>query len=166
MNAAFTHPGPFGGRFHGARRGAWYAGFEIETSVAKVAFHKRCFLADGRIQGLDTFEYVDFLAGFSSQFHTLDAAELKSCLQPDPIPQCYSPSQALANKLLFERSNGIMYPSVRRYNGTCLLCFRPPLVFHPRRSQRYSLTLEAGTDTINLQAIGSESESRSPGGDP
>lgn len=156
VNAAFTHPGPFGGRFHGARRGAWYAGFEIETSVAEVAFHKRRFLADGRIQGLHTFEYIDFLADFSGQFHTLDAAEQKSCLQPDPVPQCYSPSQALANKLLFEGSNGIGYQSVRRYSGTCLVCFRPALVFHPRRSQRYSLTLEAGTDTMSLQTIDSE----------
>jgi hypothetical protein len=31
VNAAFTHPGPFGCRFNGPRRGAWYAGVEIET---------------------------------------------------------------------------------------------------------------------------------------
>jgi hypothetical protein len=46
VNAAFTHPGPFGGRFHGGQRGGWYAGFELETSIAEVAFHKRRFLQD------------------------------------------------------------------------------------------------------------------------
>jgi RES domain len=149
VNAAFTHPGPFGGRFHSGQRGAWYAGFEIETSIAEVAFHKRRFLADGRIEGQHSFDYIDFLADFSGEFHTLDAAELKSCLEPDPVPQCYSASQALANKLLFEGSNGIVYPSVRRLSGTCIACFRPALVYRPRRGEKYQLGVEAGTGTID-----------------
>ena len=151
VNAAFTHPGPFGGRFHGAQRGAWYASFEIETSIAEVAFHKRRFLADGRIQGRHAFDYIDFLADFSGGFHTLDAAEQESCLQPDPVPLCYSASQALANKLLFEGSSGIVYPSVRRHSGTCVACFRPALVFHPRRGHKYLLKMEAGTDTVESE---------------
>jgi hypothetical protein len=148
VNAAFTHPGPFGGRFHGAQRGAWYAGFEIETSIAEVAFHKRRFLVDGRIEGRHAFDYIDFLADFSGEFHSFEPAELESCLQPDPVPQCYSASQTLANKLLFEGSNGIVYPSVRQHSGTCISCFRPALVFHPRRGQKYRLSVEAGSDTV------------------
>jgi hypothetical protein len=151
VNAAFTHPGPFGGRFHGAQRGAWYAGFEIETSIAEVAFHKRRFLVDGRIEGRHAFDYIDFLADFSGEFHSLEPAELESCLQPDPVPQCYSASQALANKLLFEGSNGIVYPSVRQRSGTCIACFRPALIFHPRRGQKYRLSIEAGSDTVESE---------------
>jgi hypothetical protein len=153
VNAAFTHPGPFGGRFHGPQRGAWYAGFEIETSVAEVAFHKRRFLADGRIRGQHTFSYIDFLADFSGSFHTLDPAEQESCLQIDLVPRCYGTSQALANKLLFEGSNGIVYPSVRRPSGICIACFRPALVFHPRRGRNYRLTVGAGTDAVESQVI-------------
>jgi hypothetical protein len=153
VNAAFTHPGTFGGRFHGAQRGVWYAGFEIETSIAEVAFHKRRFLADGRIQGRHRFDYIDFLADFSGEFHTLEAAELETCLQPDPVPQCYSASQALANKLLFEGSNGIVYPSVRQHSGTCIACFRPALVFHPRRGQKYRLNVESGTDAVESEIL-------------
>ena len=153
VNAAFTHPGPFGGRFHGAQRGAWYAGFEIETSIAEVAFHKRRFLLDGRIQGRHTFDYIDFLADFSGEFHTLEAAERKTCLESDPVPQCYAASQALANKLLFKGSNGIVYRSVRRSSGTCIACFRPALVFHPRRGQKYRLNVEAGTDIVESEVV-------------
>jgi RES domain-containing protein len=153
VNAAFTHPGPFGGRFHGPKRGAWYAGFQIETSVAEVAFHKRQFLADARIQGQHSFDYVDFLSDFSGWFHALDLAEQQSCLQPDPVPQCYDSSQALANKLLFEGSNGIVYPSVRHPSGTCIACFRPALLFHPRRGQKYKLTVEPGTNTVKYEAV-------------
>jgi hypothetical protein len=151
VNAAYSHHGPHGGRFHSSQRGAWYAGFEIETSIAEVAFHKRRFLADGRIQGKQSFDFVEFLADFSGWFHTLDAADKKDCLQPGPVPQCYSASQALANKLLYEGSNGIVYPSVRRPGGTCIACFRPALVFHPRRGQRYQLAVEAGTETIEFE---------------
>jgi RES domain len=151
VNAAFTHPGPFGGRFNGPQRGAWYAGVEIETSVAEVAFHKRRFLADGRIKGQHTFDYIDFLSDFSGWFHNLDMREQKACLKPNPIPQCYEASQALANKLLFEGSNGIVYPSVRRRSGTCIGCFRPALVFHPRRGQGYQLGVEAGTRAVQFR---------------
>jgi hypothetical protein len=153
VNAAFTHPGPFGGRFHGMQRGAWYAGFEIETSVAEVAFHKRHFLTDGRIQGQHAFNYIDFLSDFSGWFHTLDPTEQDSYLQSDPVPQCYGSSQALANKLLFEGANGIVYPSVRRPSGTCIACFRPALIFHPRRGRKYRLSVEAGTDTVESQVV-------------
>lgn len=153
VNAAFTHPGPFGGRFHSLRRGAWYAGFEIETSIAEVAFHKRRFLVEGRIQGQHVFDYIDFLADFSGAFHTLDAAELLTCLEPGPVPQCYGASQALANQLLFAGSNGIVYPSVRRQSGTCLACFRPALVHHPRRGQKLRLKVEAATDTVESEGL-------------
>jgi hypothetical protein len=30
VNAAFTHHGPHGRRFHSPQRGAWYAGVELE----------------------------------------------------------------------------------------------------------------------------------------
>jgi hypothetical protein len=153
VNAAFTHPGPFGGRFHSPQRGAWYAGFEIETSIAEVAFHKRRFLADGRIKGQHAFDYIEFFADFSGEFHTLDDRERESCLLPDPVPQCYGASQALAKKLLYEGSNGIVYPSVRRDSGTCIACFRPALVFHPRRGSQYRLSVEPGTDTVGFDLI-------------
>jgi hypothetical protein len=156
VNAAFSHPGPFGGRFHGPQRGAWYAAFELETSAAEVAFHKRRFLSEGRIEGRHSFDYLDFLADFSGWFHTLQNGERKNCLEADPVPQCYSTSQALANKLLFEGSNGIVYPSVRRKSGTCIACFRPALVFYPRRGKQYRLTVEAIRKTMKFCEIESE----------
>jgi hypothetical protein len=150
VNAAFCHPGPYGGRFNDSIRGAWYASLELETSIAEVTFHKRRFLIEGRIAGELTFEYVDFLADFHGEFHYLNKAEAQSCRQPDPIPECYRPSQALAIRLLYEGSPGIIYQSVRRPVGTCIACFRPALVVHPRRDLDYQITLKAGTDTCNV----------------
>lgn len=150
VNAAFTHPGPLGGRFNSPERGAWYAGVELATSVAEVAFHKRRFLADARIPGRHTFDYIEFLADFSGPFHGLNARERQACLKPEPIPQCYQASQALADRLLFAGSNGIVYPSVRRPSGTCIACFRPALVFHPRRQKPYRLTVDARSKTTHV----------------
>jgi hypothetical protein len=153
VNAAFTHPGPHGGRFNDSRRGAWYAGIELETSIDEVAFHKRRFLKEGRISERLSFDYADFLADFSGQFHFLDDSEREQCLQPAPIPQCYGPSQALANSLLYSGSSGIVYPSVRHSGGTCISCFRPALVFHPRRAKLYSLVVAAGDDKVESSEL-------------
>jgi hypothetical protein len=153
VNAAFCHPGPHGGRFNASTRGAWYASVELKTSIAEVAFHRRRFLEEGRIAGELIFEYVDFLADFHGEFHHLDETEAQTCRQPDPVPQCYRPSQALAIKLLYEGSPGIVYQSVRRPEGTCIACFRPALVVHPRRDLDYRMTLEAGTDTCYIDPI-------------
>jgi RES domain-containing protein len=143
VNAAFTHPAPSGGRFNDSHRGAWYAGVEISTSIQEVAFHKRTFLRDGRITERLSFDYADFLADFSGKFHFLSATERKRCLRPAPVPECYEASQALAHSLLYSGSNGIVYPSIRREGGTCIACFRPALVFHPRRGKGYRLSVAA-----------------------
>jgi RES domain len=153
VNAAFSHPSPHGGRFHSAQRGAWYAGVQLETSFAEVAFHKRRFLEDARMTGQYAFDYMDFLADFSGEFHCLDPAESQTCLQPGPVPQCYAASQALAHALLYAGSNGIVYPSVRHGSGTCIACFRPALVFHPRRGQQYRIALETRTKAISCERV-------------
>lgn len=153
VNAAFCHPGPHGGRFNSPQRGAWYAGAEIETSIAEVAFHKRRFLKEARITDRYAFDYVDFLADFWGKFHYLDTAEVDTCLRPDPVPQCYQASQSLAHMLLYAGSNGIVYPSVRRPSGTCIACFRPALIFHPRQGREYRITLQVGTDAISINNV-------------
>lgn len=151
VNAAFTHSGPYGGRFSTSKRGAWYAGITFDTSVAEVAFHRRRFLQNVRNQkfhGRQIFDYVDFLADFRGKFHHLDPDEQQSCLQAGPIPACYRVSQQVAEKLLFAGSLGIVYSSVRHPSGSCIACFRPALVSNPRRNARCRITLDTGSDYL------------------
>ena len=151
IRAAFLHPGPFGGRFNDATRGAWYAARRVETSVAEVAYHKAKRLSEMVVPGLpedrpdeEVSSYDDWQADFHGPFHALEPAkDYAEFLQPEPVPECYAPSQALARQLLGEQSNGILYPSVRRRGGPCLVCFRPALVYQPRRTERYELRLRA-----------------------
>ncbi len=136
VNATFCHAHPLGSRFNGPERGAWYAGFELETSQAEIAFHKTVELAEIGFPD-ESVTYDEFLADFTGGFHDLrNAPGFRACLARDS----YVASQALAEGLLQEGSLGVVYPSVRRAGGTCLACFRPALVTNVRRGRRWRLT--------------------------
>jgi hypothetical protein len=144
INAAFCHPHPLGARFSGPERGAWYAGFALETARAEVAFHKSVELAETGWTEAESVTYDDYLADFSAGCHDLRRAPaFRSCLDP----RSYVASQALAERLIEAAALGIVYPSVRRANGTCLACFRPALVTNVRRDATYRFTWSgAGAD--------------------
>jgi hypothetical protein len=136
INAAFTHATPLGGRFNGPDRGAWYAGFEIETSQAEIAFHRTVHLAEVGVFE-DQVSYVDYLADFGGQFHELrNDRRFTPCLNPNS----YVASQGLADQLLKTESLGVVYPSVRYSEGICLACFRPAVVAHVRTGVHYQFT--------------------------
>jgi RES domain-containing protein len=147
VNAAFTHTSDTGCRFNDSTRGAWYAAEELNTSLAEVTYHKARRLADivvpelpGERPDLEVSTYDDWQADFRSLFHTLrPAGKFADCLQPEPVPQCYAASQQLARQLLELQSNGLVYPSVRRKGFRCLVCFRPALVYNPRRGKRLEI---------------------------
>jgi RES domain-containing protein len=153
VNAAFTHAGPSGGRFNNSGRGAWYCGVERETSVAEVAFHKLRQLeeVDWAEEEVGTFD--DYLADFATEMHDVRGPkpQYRRYLKAGPIPECYAESQELAAVLLAEQSNGLIYPSVRRKGGTCIVCFRPTLVYHVRRGARLEFRLLAGRDFEDSQ---------------
>lgn len=155
VNAAFCHPHPLGSRFNGPDRGAWYAAFDVETSMAEVVFHKTVQLSEvHRFE--DSVTYDDYLADFSATFHDLRApgdgarsAQVEGTPRraaaarawSDVLdPSSYIESQGLAAQLLAAASLGVVYPSVRKPGGTCVACFRPALVTNVRRDRQYRIT--------------------------
>ena len=159
VNAAFCHTSKFGSRFCDPTRGAWYAAEELETSLSEVAYHKAKRLAEIIVPGLagnrpdeDISTYDDWLADFRATFHTLRPPDkYAECLQAEPVPQCYAASQQMATRLLGEQSNGLFYPSVRRPGYFCLVCFRPALVYSPRRGERLEITFTANATGYSHQ---------------
>jgi hypothetical protein len=150
IRAAFLHPNKTGGsRFNDTTRGAWYAAEEVETCIAEVSWHRAKRLMDiidpdepEQMPQSGRATYDDWQADFHAEFHVLEpASNYPECLQPDPVPECYQAPQALSRYLLTQQSNGIVYPSVRREGARCLACFRPALVYSPRRDKRYELNL-------------------------
>ena len=157
VNAAFVHAHPLGSRFNGPDRGAWYAGFELATSQAEVAWHKSVQLAEvGWWE--DSVTYDDYLADFAGAFHDIrDDPDFAPCLDPDS----YVASQELAQRLLDRGSLGVVYPSVRRRGGTCLACFHPAVVGYVRKSARFRFTWAgepAARITLEEDVLGSSPE--------
>jgi hypothetical protein len=139
VNAAFTHANPLGSRFNGPERGAWYAGFSLETAGIEVAFHKSEELREINWQEKETFPYTDFLADFRGEFHDIRGdSRFAECLVPDN----YAASQKFARELLDTGSAGIVYPSVRHNGGTCIACFRPALVNNVKKGRQVSVEFE------------------------
>jgi RES domain-containing protein len=146
VNASFTHASPDGGRFNGPERGAWYAGLARETALTEVAFHKQRQLEEIAWAEIEVSTFDDYLADFTMPVHdlTADKPQFKKYLREEPIPECYAEPQKLAQQLLAQQSNGILYPSVRQTRGTCIVCFRPALVYFVRRGARLELSVQAG----------------------
>jgi len=145
VNAAFTHARPGGSRFNGPERGAWYAGFELETSQAEVAFHKGPELREINWREPEAFTFDDYLADFRADFHDICGdADHADCVDPNS----YGASQRLAKELLAAGSAGILYPSARRAGGNCISCFRPALVSNVRRNRTVTLLLDANFNPI------------------
>jgi RES domain-containing protein len=152
VNAAFTHSHASGARFNDSTRGAWYAGDELETALAECVYHKARRLGEIVVPGApgekpqtESSTYDDWLADFRAEFHVLEPAKsFAEFLSPGPVPACYAPSQQLARHLLVEhQSNGLVYPSVRRKGHRAIACFRPALVYAPRRNLRLEITFVA-----------------------
>jgi len=134
INAAFTHTRPGGNRFNDDTRGAWYCALEPETAVSEVSYH-----LTRELEAIERFEnvtdYAELFADFIGIFHDLRFPEFAdhTALHADPTV-AYPAGQALARQLRAEAaSNGIIYPSIRRVGGTCLVAFRPDLVQNLRQ---------------------------------
>lgn len=128
INAAFCYPRPNElNRFNGPDRGAWYAGLNVHTSIAEVAFHlTRELERAGDFNAV--VDYAEMYANFVGDFVDLrNVLPKPDCLAPDPATG-YPPGNRLANLTRQYGHNGIVYPSVRDPDGTCLVALWPHAV--------------------------------------
>lgn len=134
INAAFSHTRPGGNRFNDEDRGAWYCGFDVETSLGEVSYHlTRELEAVGRFENMT--DYAELIADFIGSFHDLrDPVFAAHNALASDTNKAYPSGQALAMHIRSEKdASGIVYPSVRRAGGTCLVAFRPDLVQNLRQ---------------------------------
>lgn len=125
--AAFCHPHAAGGRFTDNTRGAWYAGRDLETALAESIYRRTTELQE--IGMLDTRVQMRlYHADVDAAFHDVRGEDWKDVHDPDD----YSPGQKLGRELFESGSNGIVYRSVRRDAGECIVSFRPKLVGNVR----------------------------------
>jgi hypothetical protein len=132
--AAFCHPAPAGGRFNGPELGAWYAAFDLETALAESAYHRTKELAE--IGVFDTVVQMrQYLSDFDAAFHDIRGDDPAWRHLHDP--ESWTASQALGETLRRQRANGLLFNSVRSARGSCIVCYRPPLVLNVRPAAHY-----------------------------
>lgn len=128
VEAAFAYKPVHGLRFNDASFGAWYAGFEDETSIKEVAFHKTRQLENIGVL-YETSHYQALHAGFIGNFHDVRSMQVR---QPDYLSEnteiAYPAGQALARELREADSRGLIYPSARNAGGTCIVAFKDTVV--------------------------------------
>jgi hypothetical protein len=162
INATFCHPAPAGSRFNSPDRGAWYAGFELETSQTEIAYHRQRWLRETSWDEEEKADYLDYLADFRAEFHDLRTSDRRanprvgnprgSTEYADLLsPVSYAASQALAAELLQLGSAGVVYPSVRLSGGTCIACFRPVLVTNVRKGDTFTLVFQDSRTTPTIR---------------
>ena len=127
INACFAYAKPREpNRFNGAGRGAWYAAFDVETCLAEVQFHLTEMLAAAGDFNA-TVDYAEMFASFAGEFLDLRAHPAHESLTPEKAVG-YPAGNALADAARARGLNGIIYPSVRNPDGTCLVALFPHAV--------------------------------------
>ena len=154
--AAFCHPRAGGGRFNSPERGAWYAATALATAHAEVVYHRTQELLEiGVLEA--RLQMRLYRADFEAVFH--DIREPVAANAPYHDPVSYTASQRLAQRLLQEGSNGIIYRSVRREGGECLACFRPALVANVHSGAHYEYWWQ-GLQVPRIRRLGAPARSR------
>lgn len=128
VNAAFAYWRPReANRFNDAGFGAWYAAFDTPTSLDEVVYHITREL--DRVRDWNArIEWAEMWASVSGQFVDLrDVARPIPCLDPD-IDIGYPHGIAVARDARDAGHNGIVYPSVRRPAGVCVVALWPHVV--------------------------------------
>ncbi len=155
INAAFAYTRPGGNRFNRERRGAWYCGFEVETSLAEVTYHLTRALADAGDAFDNVTEFAELYADFNGAFCDLRGVNpAPRCLDRD-VAVGYPAGQALADEIRTAQSAlGVVYPSVRRPGGTCLAAFHPYVVQNVRQGGLWRLTWKGKAEPLVERATG------------
>lgn len=151
VEAAFAYRRKGGNRFNDESHGAWYAGFDEQTALSEVAFHKTREL--GFIDRFDEVMHCHALyASFIGRFHDIRGMEPPPDYLSPSVDTGYAAGQRLANALLGIGSRGLIYPSVRHPGGTCLVAFQEIVVQDVRPGAKWKLSW-AGSPDWTAEAV-------------
>lgn len=151
INASFAYSKPREVmRFNPENRGAWYAALEVSTSVAEVGFHLTQALAMAN-EFNAVVEYCEMISSMSGVFVDLREHPGHPSLSPDPTIG-YRAGNAIAASACSEGHNGIIYPSVRAKQGTCIAALWPNVVQSVIQGGMYRLTW-SGSPDFSVEAL-------------
>ena len=121
--AAFLHAAPDGGRFNAAQLGAWYAAREIQTAIRETIHHHTRRLAASDMGFTATITMREFVCTIDARLLDLRGLEGERAALYDPDD--YTISQRFGEAARSRGEIGIVWTSVRRPAGECVVIYRP-----------------------------------------
>jgi hypothetical protein len=128
VNAAFTFLKEEGSRFSNGKFGVYYAGKELETSIAETKYHREIFYGRTSEPAM-SIDMSVITANLKGQLR--DLRGLKTSHSDIYHSTNYALPQRLGEELREKNSYGVLYSSVRRAKGECVGIFRPPVLSEP-----------------------------------
>lgn len=151
--AAFLHAAPAGGRFTGPRLGAWYAARDVPTAISETVYHHTRRLESSGMGFHATITMRELVS-------TLDARLVDLRGQHATYPTLYDRDDYAASQpfgeACRERGNvGIVWMSVRRPAGECVVIYRPQAVVSVAQGQHLEYRWHGARDpeVLRLQSI-------------
>ena len=139
VNAAFCHPHPLGSRFNGPERGCWYAGFESETALREVAFHKTVQLQEIGVL-VDDVTYDDYTRRFSCGVPR-PPGRRSGLRRISRAGQLHGVARVGGDAARIRRARSRVSRACAIRGGTCIACFHPKLVGGVRKGADVPLHL-------------------------
>ncbi|WID98327.1 RES family NAD+ phosphorylase [Bosea vestrisii] len=142
-------------RFSDGSYGVLYVADSFETALFETIHHHGRFMARTKEVPGWTSQFRELVLSVDAALHDLrgEKAEASALLRPDD----YMAGQALGLRLRANKSEGVVYPSVRRRDGECAGLFWPDLAGNPVQGrhldyhwngERVDLYREAGTGKV------------------
>ena len=120
--AAFTHIG-FGSRFATEDFGAYYAANSLEAAVAETIYHRERYLRNANEAPIELTMRC-YTGSVVLPMHDIRGSAYGYLHQADPVI-AYPDTQAFAEKIRLQDSNGLLYNSVRAPGHECIAAFKP-----------------------------------------
>jgi RES domain-containing protein len=121
--AAFLHAAPEGGRFNGPRLGAWYAARDLTTAVRETIYHHTRRIAASAMGFHATITMRELITSLDARLIDLRGRQHEHATLYDPDD--YAASQAFGEAQRSAGHVGIIWNSVRRPEGECVVIYRP-----------------------------------------
>ena len=132
------------GRFNDDARGVWYCALEHDTAIEEVAYqHIRRMEKSGEEKPSmykDEVIYQELFAEFACPFHDARGLPRNEGILGTEPKTAYPLGQKLTRELRAEGGREIIYPSVRRQEGFCLVAFHPQMVQGLRFGSRWKIS--------------------------
>ena len=121
--AAFLHAAPDGGRFNGPQLGAWYAARDLQTAVRETIYHHTQRLAASALGFDATITMRELVTSLDARLVDLRGRQADFPALYDAAD--YSASQPFGEARRQAGDIGIVWNSVRRPAGECVVIYRP-----------------------------------------